>query len=129
MLRILGAPIYNTLKNKYYFDELYTAVFVRPSQWFARNVAYEFLDRGVIDGFLHLTARVFTWIGDLFKVMNTWLIDGILDGVPELVGRFGVWFRRIQTGRVQQYLLLVAVAALVIALIFALSTGALQAAP
>jgi NADH-quinone oxidoreductase subunit L len=129
MVRILGTPIYNTLKNKYYFDELYVILFVKPSQWFSRNVAYEFLDRGVIDGFLHLLARVFTWLGDLFKVMNTWLIDGILDGVPEVVGRFGVWFRRIQTGRVQQYLLLVAVAALVIAIIFALTTGALQAAP
>ena len=129
IIRVLGTPVYNTLKNKYYFDELYAVLFVKPSQWFSRKVAYEFLDRGIIDGFLHLLARVFTWLGDLFKVMNTWLIDGVLDGVPELVGTFGVWFRRIQTGRVQQYLLLVVVAALVIAVIFALTTGALQAAP
>ena len=30
----------------------------------------EFIDRGIIDGFLHLVARVFTWIGDLIKNLN-----------------------------------------------------------
>jgi hypothetical protein len=46
------------------------------------------------------------------------------DGIPEYVALFGAWFRKIQTGRVQQYLLLVALAAIVIAIIFAISTGA-----
>jgi NADH-quinone oxidoreductase subunit L len=122
-------PIYPVLKNKYYLDELYGLIFVRPSQWFARNIAYEFIDRGIIDGFLHLLGRVFTWIGDLFKVLNLWLIDGVGDGIPELIGLFSGWFRRIQTGRVQQYMLVAALAALVIGFIFALSTGILQAAP
>ncbi len=128
LVNVLG-PIYPVLQNKYYFDELYLAAFVKPAQWFSKNVAYEFLDRGVIDGFLHLVARVFTWIGDFIKVMNMWLIDGVGDGVPELVGRFGIYFRRLQTGRIQTYMLLLAIAALVIALVFALSTGVLQAAP
>jgi NADH-quinone oxidoreductase subunit L len=128
LVAILGAPLHNTLRNKYYFDELYGMVFVRPAQWFSRNVAYEFIDRGVIDGFLHLIARVATWIGDFIKVMNHWLIDGVGDGIPELLARFGIWFRQIQTGRVQQYILIAAFATLVIALIFALSTGVLQAA-
>jgi hypothetical protein len=86
------------------------------------------MDKGVIDGFLHLIARVFTWIGDFLKVMNAWLIDGLLDGVPELVARFGFAFRWIQTGRIQQYLLLVAVMAIVIAVVFALSAGGSSAA-
>ncbi|NDJ61540.1 MAG: NADH-quinone oxidoreductase subunit L, partial [Chloroflexi bacterium] len=129
LVKMLG-PVYPTLQNKYYFDELYTIVFIRPSQWFSRNIAYEFIDRGVIDGFLHLIARVFTWTGDLLKVLNTWLIDGVLDGFPELVGRFGVWFRNVQTGRVQQYLLVVALAALLLVIVFVLSAGgATQAAP
>jgi len=128
LVGVLG-PIYPVLQNKYYFDELYTAVFVKPSQWFAKNVAYEFIDKGIIDGFLHLLARVFTWIGDFLKTMNMWLIDGVGDGIPELLGKFGVYFRRLQTGRVQTYMLLLAIAALLIGLIFALSTGVLQAAP
>jgi hypothetical protein len=37
--------------------------------------------------------------------------------------------RGVQTGRIQQYMLLIMIAVLVIGLIFALSTGALQASP
>ncbi len=129
LIAILGEPIHNTLKNKYYFDELYIAVFVKPSQWFSKNVAYEFLDRGVIDGFLHLLGRLATFIGDLIKNLNQWLIDGVGDGIPELIARFGIWAKRMQTGRVQQYMLLILIAALVIGIIFALSSGVLQAAP
>jgi NADH-quinone oxidoreductase subunit L len=127
LVALLG-PVHPVLKNKYYFDELYSLIFVRPSQWFAREVAYQFLDKGVIDGFLHLIARVATWIGDLIKMLNLWLIDGVGDGVPELVQRFGGWFRRIQTGLVQQYMLILAIVVLIIGIIFALSSGVLQAA-
>jgi hypothetical protein len=91
-------------------------------------VVSDFIDNGLIDGLLHLIARVFTWIGDLLKVLNKWLIDGVGDGIPEGIGVFGRWFRRIQTGSAQQYLLFVAIAALLIGIIFAVSTGILQAA-
>ena len=128
LIRLIGVEVHTTLRNKYYLDELYHAVFIVPSQWFSRAVVSEFIDRGIIDGFLHLIARVSIWIGDLFKVLNTWLIDGVGDGIPELIALFGRWFRRVQTGRVQQYLLFVAIAALLIGIIFAVSTGILQAA-
>jgi NADH-quinone oxidoreductase subunit L len=127
LINVLGRPLHTTLRNKYYFDELYRAALIVPSQWLARVVS-DVLDRGVIDGALMLIARVFTWIGDLLKVLNMWLIDGVGDGIPRLIGQFGNWVRRIQTGRVQQYLLIVAIAVLVIGIIFAVSTGLLQAA-
>ncbi len=82
LVAMLG-DFHTTLQNKYYFDELYGIVFVRPSQWFAQKVAYEFIDKGIIDGFLSLIGRVFTWIGDLLKNLNLWLIDGVGDGIPE----------------------------------------------
>ncbi|MBC6935232.1 MAG: NADH-quinone oxidoreductase subunit L [Chloroflexi bacterium] len=130
LVAFLG-PVHTVLKNKYYFDELYAAVFVKPLRWFSEVVVVGFLDRNIIDGFLHLIGRVATWIGELFKLLNTWLIDGVGDGIPELVAVFGAWFRRIQTGRVQQYLLLIAIAAILIALIFAATAGGVlvQAAP
>ncbi len=128
LIGALGA-YHNTLKNKYYFDELYQTIFVRPSQWISRSVSYLFIDKGLIDGFLHTLTRVGIWTGDLIKVLNSWLIDGVGDGVPELVARFGNWIRAVQTGRVQQYMLLIVVVALVIGVAFALSTGVLQASP
>jgi NADH-quinone oxidoreductase subunit L len=125
---MLNPAIYTTLQNKYYIDELYQIVFVKPAQWFSRVVVSEFMDRGVIDGFLHLIARVFTFTGDLLKVFNLWLIDGVGDGIPQAIGRFGMWFRRLQSGRIQQYLLYTALALLIIGVIFVVSTGLLQAA-
>jgi NADH-quinone oxidoreductase subunit L len=120
-------PIYTLLENKYYLDEIYGAVFVRPSQWIANVAVVQFLDDGVIDGILHTFGRVATWIGDLLKLLNTWLIDGVGDGIPRGIASFGGWFRRVQTGRVQQYLLVVLIAALLIGLVFALSSGMVTA--
>ena len=127
LVSILGRPLHTTLRNRYYIDELYHVALIVPAQWLAR-IAGDVLDRGVIDGVLMLIARVFTWIGDLFKVLNTWLIDGVGDGIPRLTGQFGNRIRRIQTGQAQQYLLIVVIAALVIGIIFAVSSGLLQAA-
>src|SRR5215475_1102020 len=102
----ISTLIYPTPLHRYYIDEVYSVVFIRPFQWFANNVASTFIDKGIIDGFLHLIARVFTWIGDLLKNLNLWLIDGVGDGIPELIARFGRWFRWIQSGSIQQYMLL-----------------------
>jgi NADH-quinone oxidoreductase subunit L len=121
LVKPLGS-LYPLLKNKYYFDELYQMVFIRPSQVISRLTS-EWIDRGIIDGILHGIARVFTWLGDLLKVLNLWLIDGFGDGIPQAVGKLGERLRFLQTGSIQQYLLLLAVFALMIGLIFAASVA------
>ncbi len=125
LVAMLGG-LYPVLKNKYYVDELYVRVFVKPSQWFSRVVVSEFMDKGVIDGILHTIAKVFIWVGDFIKLLNIWLIDGVGDGIPELIGMFGARFRRIQTGRIQQYMLYVAIALILIVVIFILGSGVLS---
>ena len=122
MENFLG-PLHPILQNRYYLDDVYVAVFVKPSQWLARH-ATVFLDRGIIDAILHVIARVFTWLGDLIKVLNLWLIDGVGDGIPIAIFNFGGWLRRMQSGRVQLYLLLVLAAAVVIGVVLVLSSGA-----
>ncbi len=128
MVKMLG-PMYPVMQNKYFVDELYTTLFIRPTQWISVHAIYVFVDKGIIDGFLHLIAAVFTFAGNLLKVLNKWLIDGVGDGLPEVIARFGVWFRFSQTGRVQQYMLFALVAMMLIVLMFVISSGALQAAP
>ncbi|HRL10462.1 MAG TPA: NADH-quinone oxidoreductase subunit L [Aggregatilineales bacterium] len=122
LVRILG-PMHGILKNKYYFDELYQIVLIKPAQAVSAFVA-DMIDRGVIDGILHLIGRVSAWIGDLAKTFNLWLIDGVGDGIPMGIARFGGWFRKLQTGRVQNYLLLAALFAIIIGMVFAVSVGA-----
>ncbi len=122
----LGA-MHPILKNRYYLDDLYEKAFVKPSQWLGVQVI-AFLDKGLIDTFLHLIGRIFTWLGDLVKVLNMWLIDGVGDGIPIAIFNFGGWLRRMQSGRVQQYMLLALVAAVLIGIVLVLTSGAVIAA-
>jgi len=124
MESLLGT-MYPILKNRYYLDDLYEKAFVKPSQWLGVQVI-AFLDKGIIDSFLHVIGRIFTWLGDLVKVLNLWLIDGVGDGIPIAIFNFGGWLRRMQTGRVQQYMLLVLVAAVLIGIVLVLSSGAVE---
>ena len=104
------------LKNKYYFDEIYDRVFVKPAYWFAENVVYKFLDQGVIDGVLHSFGPVTDRIGDFIRnyfdlpVINRFFGDGSAD----VTYWFGGKLRAVQTGRIQQYLMLALVVFLAI---------------
>ena len=124
LVGILGAQLHSLLKNKYYIDELYQWLLIRPARWISNIVTDRFLDRTVIDGVLHTIARIFVWIGDLMKVLNTWLIDGVGDGIPEGIAQSGGWIRKIQTGRVQQYLLFVISAAILVGAVVAVTMAA-----
>ncbi len=78
------------LKNKYYFDELYDKIFVRPAYWLAETFTYLWVDRKVIDGFLHLIARItFSVGGFLRNFIDKPIINGFGDFVGESVKRFG----------------------------------------
>lgn len=96
------------LKNKYYLDEIYDRVFIKPACWFADALIYRFMDQGVIDGILHLfgpiTDRLGAWIRNYFDlpVINRFFGDG----TAEVTYRAGERLRVVQTGRIQQYLML-----------------------
>ncbi len=111
MRRALG-PVYSLIEHKYYFDELYDFLFVRPSKWFAEQFTYMFLDRQVIDGILHRAARIFFALGRIFRNnFDAPVINGFGDFTASVTQSFGRLLRRIQTGEVQQYLLFVALLA------------------
>jgi NADH-quinone oxidoreductase subunit L len=80
--------VHRVLWNKYYVDELYDFIIVKPTFWIAKNVIV-----GVTDG----------------KI-----IEGIVNGVPGLIGRFSSWLRSIQTGMVHQYAAVMALGAFVV---------------
>ncbi|GAB5490864.1 MAG: NADH-quinone oxidoreductase subunit L [Phototrophicaceae bacterium] len=126
LIKYLGEPVYTALQNRYYIDDLYELIFVRPSQFISRGVI-TLLDKGIIDTMLHTIAAIFTFIGNFIKVMNEWLIDGVGDGIPKGIYDFGGWMRGMQNGRIQYYLLIVLAAVLIIGILFAISAGAVLA--
>ncbi|MBV6390814.1 MAG: NADH-quinone oxidoreductase subunit L [Anaerolineales bacterium] len=96
------------LKNKWYVDELYNFVFIKPAVWFSEVFVSQWMDKGLIDGILHLfgpaTSGVGSGIRNYFDlpVINRFFGDGSADAT----WWFGKNLRPIQTGRIQQYLLL-----------------------
>ena len=98
--------VYVWIQNKYYFDELYDFLFVRPAYWFAETFVYRGIDRRVIDGFLH-------WVSSLAGRLGGWLrnkidipiVNGSGDFIGEGIKTAGHQGRVIQTGRIQIYLI------------------------
>jgi NADH-quinone oxidoreductase subunit L len=111
-VKIALGPIHTLLKNKYYFDEIYDAIFVRPAYWLAYNFTNQILDRGIIDGILHFIARVASGVGGILRnYFDKPIVNGFGDFVGEGVKKVGRSIKIIQTGRVQQYLVMALVLA------------------
>ena len=95
------------LKNKWYFDEIYNFIFVKPAYWIAETLVSKWMDQTIIDGILHAFGKVTGWLGDKIrtyidlKVINEFVGDGTGNAV-KWTGRN---LRPMQTGRIQQYML------------------------
>jgi NADH-quinone oxidoreductase subunit L len=96
------------LKNKYYFDEVYEYLFIKPLTWFSEVFVSKWMDKGVIDSILHIFGPAAAGIGSTIRnyfdvpVVNQFFGDGSAD-VTYWIGKN---LRPIQTGRIQQYLIL-----------------------
>ena len=109
--------VYTFLKLKWYFDELYGRVFVRPSIALAAAV-YKWIDRWLIDGVLHAIARGMWRLAGSFRAFDRLVINGGVDWFVDQLKVFGRWFRQTQTGWVQQYLYVVVIGVLVLAALY-----------
>jgi NADH-quinone oxidoreductase subunit L len=85
-------PIYTLLWNKYYVDELYGAVIIKPLIWISRNV--------------------------LWKVIDVGLIDGTVNGLAFLSRGIGSGVRHIQGGNARSYATWVVVGAVAVTVFF-----------
>lgn len=97
------------LKNKWYFDEIYDFLFVKPVIWLSEVFTSKWLDKGVIDGlFLHSFGKVTQSLGDgIRNYIDLRVINEFIgDGTSRVVKWTGSNLRPIQTGRIQQYMML-----------------------
>ena len=58
------------LANKYYVDELYDAIFVKPVQWCSAQI-YRFIELDFIDGIVNGVGRVTNWSGRHIRLVQT----------------------------------------------------------
>ncbi len=98
-------PSFTLLQNKYWVDEVYDVVFIRPSKWFAEKVSYQFLDNRLIDGALHGIGRFGTWLGKILRFgFDLPVVNGAGDGTASGTKWFGQMLRKLQNGKVQHYM-------------------------
>ena len=108
-------PVWTLLRNKMYVDELYGATVVAFYGWWAR--VSDWLDRRVWGGAVTGVTWCFRGLAHLNRLIDLRWVDGGFDkGCEELAGGGGL-LSRAQSGRVQTYLRLLALAVAVLALI------------
>ena len=86
------APLYTLFSRKYYMDELYEQVFVV---------------RILLNGLFRIV-----------EIFDTYVVDGIVNGVANLTVLAGSAIRRVQTGQLQTYGLAIALGVLIIVIVF-----------
>ncbi|HWE40741.1 MAG TPA: NADH-quinone oxidoreductase subunit L [Isosphaeraceae bacterium] len=105
--------LYKFLVNKWYFDELYDAVLVRPTLLLSRLVADA--DRMLIDGIVNGSAAITERLSALEGLFDQIAVDGLVNLVAKVTyatgDRSGRW---LQTGRLRNYLMILTVGVIVL---------------
>jgi len=99
-------PIHTFLYNKWYFDEFYFAVLIRPAQKFA-DFCWKF-DAKVVDGAVNGSATATLFWSRMKELFDTYVVDGAVNGAGWLVRQGSQLLRFLQTGAVQFYALFIA---------------------
>ena len=100
--------------SKYGIDELYEMTVIRFNAWFAR--ACDFLDAWVWGGVVLLVSLATVGLGWVNDSFDKFVINLGFDGGCEGVARGGGLMSKLQDGRVQNYLRLIGVALVALAL-------------
>ncbi len=109
--------VWTVLKNKYFLDEIYDIVFVQPTNRLSVWMG-EVFDRKGIDGVLHGIGNGALRLANAFREFDRVVVNGGVDQLADSIKSFGRWLREIQTGRVQNYLLLALVSVVLLVALY-----------
>jgi NADH-quinone oxidoreductase subunit L len=108
------APV---LTKQFWIDDVYSRVIIAPTLviagWFRR------LDVAVVDGTVRAFGKVGMFVSAFLAKFDRNVVDGAVDGFGNAVIEGGRETRKIETGNVQTYLLLLAASIVVLLLVFA----------
>ncbi len=108
--------VYTVLQGQYFFDEFYHMTVYPATLWWARMCSA--FDKYVVDGIVNGTGyltRGMSWVAGM---IDHWVVDGAVNGVATVLQGAGEGFRRIQTGRVQTYLVYASASILMLVLVY-----------
>lgn len=108
--------LYTGSIQMWYFDKMYNKLFLNGSHVVMR--ALRWFDETIIDGIVNGAATLTTLISRISGWVDTHIIDGLVNGTAATADRAGELLSRIQTGKIQTYLLYVVFSILVLFVFF-----------
>jgi len=98
------AGAHNLLFNKYFVDELYNATFIRGTM--KSSFGLWTFDRRVVDGAVNGSGWMTVFASWVSSLIDRYIVDGAVNLVGRSSEESSFVFRRVQTGLVQNYALL-----------------------
>jgi NADH-quinone oxidoreductase subunit L len=109
-------PVYNFSLNKWYLDEAYDKTAVAGTLGVSSISAW--FDQYIVDGAVNGSAWLTRWVSRLSGLFDTYVVDGLVNLTAFVSGFIGLSFRKLQTGKVQTYIVIVVFAVVILLLIF-----------
>jgi NADH-quinone oxidoreductase subunit L len=109
-------PLYNFSLNKWYLDEAYDATAVSGTLNFSKILSW--FDNKIVDGAVNGSAWLGRFISRLSGLLDTFVVDGFVNFTAFFSGFIGFAFRKLQTGKVQTYIVFVVFAVIILLLFF-----------
>ena len=98
------AGAHNLLYNKYFVDELYDATFIKGTM--KGSFGLWGFDRRVVDGAVNGTGWMTVFASWISSLLDRYVVDGAVNLIGRSSEESSFVFRRVQTGLVQNYALL-----------------------
>ncbi|MGO9480330.1 MAG: NADH-quinone oxidoreductase subunit L [Candidatus Kryptoniota bacterium] len=109
-------PVYTFLVNKWYFDELYGATVVAGTLLLSKALAW--FDNNIIDGIVNGVATMTRGSSWASGWVDNHVVDGLVNFSAWFTGLLGRGTRKIQTGKVQTYIVFALLGVIIIFFVF-----------
>ncbi|MEW6006269.1 MAG: NADH-quinone oxidoreductase subunit L [Stygiobacter sp.] len=108
--------LYNFSLNKWYLDELYDATAVSGTLNTGKGLSL--FDQKIVDGAVNGSAWLTRFTSKLSGLFDTYVVDGLVNFSAFFSGFVGLNFRKLQTGKVQTYIVYVVFAVIILLFFF-----------
>lgn len=98
-------PVYQFSLNKWYVDEIYHFTVINGT--IAVSKILNWFDAYIVDGIVNGSASLTRLISRISGLIDTYIVDGLVNFTALFSGFMGLSLRRLQTGKVQTYIVFV----------------------
>ncbi len=98
-------PVYQFSLNKWYVDEIYNYSVISGTLLLSKILHW--FDAYIVDGIVNGSAALTRLISRISGLIDTYIVDGLVNFTALFSGFMGLSLRRLQTGKVQTYIVFV----------------------